>query len=492
MRLSTRLSLFFLSALALVLCGFSTALFVMASAYLHHRVDERLEAILNTLEAATEIGPDGLEWEPEERTLAFSHHTLQGAFSWRLLDENGRRIDGPTRGGLDLSKVDLDDDAEKAPLSVVDSDGMTWRVSRLVLLPNPLKSPLDPTEPHRLHARLTFDAAISLAGVQGTMRKLALVLIGLSAGVWSLALIFGRRLSRHALRPVISMADAARAIRLDQFGARLPVPRTADELEELGHSINDLLDRLQESYERQRRFTGDASHQLRTPLTAILGQVEVALRLDRDVEEYKRVLGLVRRKTRHLRQIVESLLFLARADHEAMPLLLDRIDLGSWLSEHVRFWQEGKGRELQLECEPTELLLVRVQPALLGELVDNLLDNAARYSAPGTSIRVSLARNEGTVGISVEDQGIGIAAEEIPLLFEPFYRSAAARRGGAAGVGLGLSIARRLARSFNGTIEVSSKLGAGSRFTLRLPLALEPSEESSSTPSATTRELAAR
>ncbi len=229
------------------------------------------------------------------------------------------------------------------------------------------RSPLDEAETPQLHSALILDAAVSLEGVQGTLWNLALVLISLSVGLWIMALISGRWLSRRALRPVTRMAEAAHAIGGDEVEQRLPVPRTDDELEELGQSINALLDRLQESFERQRRFTGDASHQLRTPLTAILGQVDLALRQDRDVEEYKRVLGIVQRKTRHLRQIVESLLFLARADNETLAPLLELIDLLPWLSAHARSWQEtGRGCDLRLDFEPDPPMPVRVQPALLG------------------------------------------------------------------------------------------------------------------------------
>ena len=140
-------------------------------------------------------------------------------------------------------------------------------------------------------------AATSLDGVRATLRNLALTLAGLSLAVWTLALVTGRRLCRIALRPLTEMADAAHAIGGDEPGRRLPAPATDDELGELGRSFNALLDRLGESLERQQRFTGDASHQLGTPLTALQGQVDLALRQDRSPEEYRRVLALVRSKT---------------------------------------------------------------------------------------------------------------------------------------------------------------------------------------------------
>jgi len=495
MRLSTRLSLFFLAALALVLLGFSAALYVMASGYLHRQVDERLEAILNTLAAAAEVGSRGVEWEPQERTLSFGHRTLEGPFSWQVLDERGERLDGPSPSGLDLTRAGSRNPSSRSPWSVVDPQGMTWRAMRRRLAPaSDVKETLpDRAESPQFHSALILDAAISLEGVQGTLWNLALVLISLSVGLWIMALIFGRRLSRRALRPVTRMADAAHAIGGDEVEQRLPVPQTDDELEELGQSINALLDRLQESFERQRRFTGDASHQLRTPLTAILGQVELALRQERDVEEYKRVLGIVQRRTRHLRQIVESLLFLARADNETLAPMLERIDLTPWLSTHLRPWQEtGRGCDLRLDLETALPVPVRVQPVLLAELVNNLLDNAVRYSEPGTPIHVHLSRDEAWVALTVEDHGIGIAADEMALLFEPFYRSAAARSRGAPGVGLGLAVAERLARSFGATIEVSSQPGVGSCFTLRLPRASDPREEAHANAGAAAGDLAIR
>src|SRR5437763_732045 len=141
------------------------------------------------------------------------------------------------------------------------------------------------------------------------------------------AALAGRRLCRRALRPLTGMAAAARAISADDLGRRLPPAGTGDEVDDLGRAFNELLARLQESFERQRRFTGDASHQLRTPLAAMLGQVEVALRRERPPEEYQRVLTLVHKQSAKLREIVEMLLFLSRADAEAKRPQLEALDL---------------------------------------------------------------------------------------------------------------------------------------------------------------------
>jgi two-component system, OmpR family, sensor kinase len=121
MRLSTRLSLFFLGALALVLLGFSATLYAMASRYLHRQVDERLEAVLNTLAAAAEVGPDGVEWEPRQRSLSFGRRTLEGPFSWQVADEQGERLDGSSSGEQDLFLASSADDARRRPRN--DDDG---------------------------------------------------------------------------------------------------------------------------------------------------------------------------------------------------------------------------------------------------------------------------------------------------------------------------------------------------------------------------------
>ena len=472
MKLSTRLALFFWSTLAVVLLGFSAALFALAWRYLDRQTNERLEAALNTLMAATESGPGGLEWEPYDRTLSFNRRMVEGSFAWQVTSGRGERLDGSSPDGLAGILARPPHGNRKHHQRFVDARGTPWRVKyRLLEAPG---SPQEQAEPGPLrpgfYAELILGAAVSLEGVQSTLRNLGLVLVALSFSLLALALVCGRKLCEHALQPVTRMAQAAHAISGEQIEERLPVPQTADEIEELGRSINGLLDRLRDSFERQRRFTGDASHQLRTPLTAIQGQVDLALRYERTPEEYRRALAVVQRKTRHLSRIVESLLFLARADHEALDPLLEAVDLALWLTGHVRVWKESHGdANLQLEIAAEGTLPVRVQPALLAELVNNLLDNAERYSTPGSPIVVVLDRHERLVSLAVEDGGIGIAADELPHLFEPFYRSPEARRRGAPGLGLGLSIAARLARSFGGTIEVSSQVGQGSRFTLRLP-----------------------
>ena len=248
-----------------------------------------------------------------------------------------------------------------------------------------------------------------------------------------MALVAGWAVCRRALAPVTRMAEAACAMGGAHLDGRLPAAGSGDELADLSVAFNGLLDRLQESFDRQRQFTGDASHQLRTPLTALLGQIEVALRRERPSEEYRRVLSSVQRQALSLRRIVETLLFLARADAEAQLPKLERVDLAEWLSEHLRSWADHpRVGDLRPQWAPGNPVWAKVQPPLLGELVNNLIDNACKYSRPGTPITLRLGHEEGMVFLAVEDEGCGVGLEDQQHLFELFYRSAQALRLGVS------------------------------------------------------------
>ncbi len=479
MRLSTRLSLYFLGTVAMILLGFSATLHGLASKYLHRQADERLEAALNTLVAAAEVNADGVEWEPSERRLSFGRRTIEGQFHWVAADDRGRRIDGSTPTDVGPSWPDLMM-IDPHPRKLNDPAGRPWRFMARRLEPSRPDGFVSPNPdqgsrsgdgtPHR---SIVLGAAVSLSGVRETLRTLTLMLAALSVGTWTVALLVGGRLCRRALRPVTEMAQAAHAIAGDEVDERLPTPSSRDELAELGRAFNGLLDRRRESHERQRRFTGDASHQLRTPLTAMQGQVDLALRRPRSVEEYRRVLGVVQGKTRHLRRIVEALLFLARADAESQRPQLEPIELTGWLAEHLDAWTGPRLDDLRREKDGSGPVWVRAHPTLLGELLDNLLDNACKYSEPGTPIIVEAGRDGDSARLVVADGGIGIERDSIAEIMNPFYRTPQARSRTSKGMGLGLSVASRIAGTFAGRLDVSSRPGAGSAFSLILP-AREP------------------
>ncbi len=292
-------------------------------------------------------------------------------------------------------------------------------------------------------------------------RNLALLLAAISTVIWLVVLMCGRYLCRRALAPLITMAHATDEIRGDDRSQRLPAPGTNDELSELGRAFNELLDRLQESFEQQQRFTADASHQLRTPLTVIMGQAEVALRRDRSGEDYRLVLERIQRQAKHLKSVVEALLFLARSDVDTQLLELESIDLGKWLDAYVAEQKNIERYAALTLSRNGERAIASTHRSLLKELFDILLDNANKYSAPRASLLIRLAIENGATRVTVEDKGSGIAPADLPHVFEPFFRSSEVRRRGIGGVGLGLSIARRLAQAFGATSRSPASKGKG-------------------------------
>jgi heavy metal sensor kinase len=472
MSLTTRLSAFFLAALALVLVGFSLTLYGLARVYLYRQTDERLASALDTLAAAAEVERDGVEWEPREHHLTLGQDVNAGQARWTVHDPDGNLVDRSANLGAEPALADWPDPhAAVQDRGTVYREGGAWHFLQRVLRPGePHGVTPDEGGAERKYASLVLTAGVSLAPAAATLRALTLALAGVSLGLWLLAALAGRWLCRQALAPVQQMATAARMMNAADLGRRLPEPGRGDELQDLARAFNGLLARLEEAFERQRRFTGGASHQLRTPLTAMLGQVEVALRRERPAEEYREVLQHVRGQAAQLQQIVEMLLFLARADAEAKPADLVPVDLVAWLPGHLERWAGHPRRpDLRLKRLDGQAAWVRAQGPLLGQLVDNLVENACKYSEPGRPVTVFLGSADGAVTLAVEDEGCGIAPDDLPHVFEPFYRSADVRRLGRPGVGLGLAVARRIADVFGGTLTAESEPGRGSRFTLGLP-----------------------
>lgn len=475
MTLTTRLSLFFLAALACVLVTFSAALYLLAHRHLHRQLDDRLLAAARTLASAAEVEPDGVEWEPHNRPLTLAPGALGDQLHWVVTDDAGRVIDGSTQPDATELLAEADRELRSGHRNPrrVDHAGRAWQTLRLRLEP---ERPPDPLKSGK-HRAFDVTVAVPLDPVRADLRALAAALAGLTLAVLAVALVAGRAVCRRALAPVTRMTEAARAMGAADLTHRLPVARSADELADLAAAFNGLLDRLAEAFERERRFAGEASHQLRTPLAALIGQVEVALRRDREPAEYRRALASVLDQAGRLRRVVEALLFLARSEADARLPGVERVDLAAWVPARLRIWAEHPRRgDVVFEPSPEEVPAT-VHPDLFGELLDALIDNALKYSPPGTPVAVRVGRDAGGAWVEVEDRGVGIAPDDLPHLFRPFFRSEAARKHGVPGVGLGLAVAARVAHALGGSITAESDAGRGSRFRVRLPSAdrAEPS-----------------
>ena len=295
-------------------------------------------------------------------------------------------------------------------------------------------------------------------------------LLIIPAGIIAAAL-GGFWISRRALGPVDRIASTARAISARQLGRRLEVPATGDELQRLSETLNDMLARLETAFAETTRFTADASHELRTPVSLIRTTAEVALRRPRSAEEYRQALEGILQESERTSVLVQDLLTLTRADAGADAWNPSRVELRAFISSlrgKLETMCEHGGLTLRMDL-PGQPVFVDGEQAALGRLVVILVDNAAKYTPAPGEVRVTLRAVDGSADIEVADTGIGIAAEDLPRVFDRFYRADKARSRDSGGAGLGLSIAKWIAERHGGRITIESEAGHGCRVRVRLP-----------------------
>ncbi|HST21492.1 MAG TPA: HAMP domain-containing sensor histidine kinase [Blastocatellia bacterium] len=282
--------------------------------------------------------------------------------------------------------------------------------------------------------------------------------------------ISGFLLAKKSFSPVIEMSEQAKRIGATNLEERLTVSNSRDELGRLAETFNELLSRLDRSFENMREFMADASHELRTPLSIIRGEADVALSQNRNATEYKETLAIIQDEARRLSFIVDDMLALARADAGQHPLKFEEFYLNDLVEDACRAAQVlavRKGVALRLDLN--EDIAFCGDEVLLRRLIMNLLDNAIKYTPAGGSVSVRLVSEPEQVKFIVSDTGIGIPAESAPYIFERFYRADKARSRADGGSGLGLAIARWVAEAHKGSIDLVSNPDHGSKFTVSLP-----------------------
>jgi two-component system, OmpR family, sensor kinase len=311
--------------------------------------------------------------------------------------------------------------------------------------------------------------AAPLADVDRSVERLRLLL--LVAGPMALVLAGGGGwlLARAALRPVGRMTEQAEAIGADRLHDRVSVPDAADELTRLARTLNGMLDRIEQGVVEQRRFVADASHELRTPLAVMRAELEVALGADDPTADASEVLGSAAEEVARMSKIVDDLLTLAHRDENSLELLPTPVDLGGIAAEVVSQLRPLAGQGgVQLVVEAPSVPVVADQ-ARVTQVVTNLVDNAVKYTGAGGSVRVRVWEQDGGGGLAVSDTGPGIGPEDLPRVFDRFFRLDAARTRARGGSGLGLAICKELVEAHGGRIWAESVPGAGSTFTLTLP-----------------------
>lgn len=309
----------------------------------------------------------------------------------------------------------------------------------------------------------------SLADLRRSLYILVPISLALAAAV-------GLFMSTKALSPIDEITRTTRRISATNLDERVPVS-SRDELGYLAETINALLSRLEIAMEKELRFIADASHELRTPLTALKGEIEVALARDRNEAEYREILAQTSGQVDEMTSLVEGLLTLARLESGG-SLELGDVDLRELLERviheahrlHAIAGQALPGSRAfaAIELRADGVLFLRGDELKLKRLFFNLIENAVKFSPPGEIITVEASRAENEMIVVVRDKGPGIAAEELPRIFDRFYRGSLARSG-VSGSGIGLSVAKLISDAHGGSISVESKPGVGSAFVVRLP-----------------------
>lgn len=284
--------------------------------------------------------------------------------------------------------------------------------------------------------------------------------------------LLGWLLAGRAIRPVNDVAHAAQKITGSNLSLKIPGRGAGDELDHLIESFNRMTSRLQDSFEQIRRFSTDVSHELRTPLTAIRGQLEVALFTAQTPEQYREAMVNALEDVEQLSSIVRALMLLSQAESGQLVLQKKALDLGEVAEDIVDQFQipaDEKQVRLTARIEPGVVVLAdRTQ---VERLISNLLSNAVKYTPAGGTVQVRVKRDERKDWgrIEIEDTGVGIPEENLPHIFDRFYRVRNAETNLIQGLGLGLSFVAWIVKAHGGLIDVTSKVGSGTRFTIRLP-----------------------
>ena len=322
-----------------------------------------------------------------------------------------------------------------------------------------------------------IEVATSLTGMFRILHDLTNSLIGFgsllviasSVGVWFLI--------KRTLRPVGVIVETAKSIAASTTFTRIPGAHYRDEVGGLIDVFNEMIDRLEKYFFAQREFTSNVSHELRTPLTILKGNLEVTLRKERGAEELRDALASDLEEINHLIQIVNDLLLHSKSEIGEMDLDLRAYDVKQLVDENVeRHRASAQSKEISISADCPENRFIYVDRGKIYQVLDNLISNAITYSPPGKSVSISFSEEDGLAKLVVKDEGIGISQEDIPRIFERFFRSDRARAL-ARGAGLGLSITKLIVEAHGGKIDVESKVNEGTTFTVSLPAEVAPQEE---------------
>jgi heavy metal sensor kinase len=373
-----------------------------------------------------------------------------------IKDENGKTV-SPTAGGMVLSQVEslggsFSEQADGTPM-------------RNVLVRGVARSP--DGRGIGVTVRYSSDASHLFR----LLDRLAVAFSTFGVGAGLVAALVASRVSRAALRPLHETAGVIGEISPRNLHRRIDTGRLPPELVPMATRLNEMLDRIERAYVQRHQFLADASHELRTPVAALVTTMEVSLRHPRQAEAYRAALESCLSDARLLRQLVERLMEQCRADELSHDEAVEEVDLAPLLGQCAQQASVLAGEcGVAVRSEIPESLRVKVQPQRVRSIIANLLSNAVEYNRPGGRVELSVHPNGQFIHLTVRDTGPGIAAEHLPHLFEPFYRADRARSVQPGHLGLGLSLVQSHVAALGGEIRVESRVGEGTAFHVDVPV----------------------
>ncbi len=465
--LQPRRTLAFRLSAAYSLAGLMLVILATASLYivLRTELDRSTELfladklhVLQTMLRERPNDEDGLREEIELESQARRYQQ----FYIRLLDERGLPIMTTPEMAAQLDLAELANRTSGRPEHSFAMAGRHGRPFRVATARVAVGTP--PTHSD------TVQIAIDVSQEEDLLARFRRWFWGILLATAVLFPLVGYRIARHGIRPVEEMAATARRITSSNLRERIGAEGYPSELASLAGTFNEMLDRLEESFERISRFSADIAHDLRTPVNNIRGEAEVALARSRTVAEYRDVLESSLEEAVRLSDLIGDLLFLARAESPLTELHRESVNIGELLST-VRDYYEASAADAGISLivkGGTEPLNAELDRSLMLRAVSNLVSNAIAQTPPGGTVTLAATNEDAAIHIEVSDTGVGIPAEALPRVFDRFFRVDPSRSKTSGGTGLGLAIVQSILTLHGGSAEIASQLGRGTRVTLRM------------------------
>ena len=450
-----------LGGLLLVLLG-TASLYIVLRTELDRSTDLFLADKLHVLGTMLRERPDDQDALREEIELESAARRYQ-RFYIRLVDEHGSSIMTTPGMAEQLDVAQLASQTRNRPERSITMAGNHGRPFRVTSAAASVGSPATHTD--------TIQIAIDISQEEALLARYRFWFWAILLVTSILFPLVGYGIARHGIRPVEDIAATARRITSTNLRERIGAEGYPSELASLAGTFNEMLDRLEESFERISRFSTDIAHDLRTPVNNIRGEVEVALARARTVNEYRDVLESSLEETVRLSDLIGDLLFLARAESPITHVQRQKVDVGELLGTVREYydataWSAGVSLVTSKGDDPVTAELDR---SLMLRAVSNLVSNAIAHTPAGGSVTLATATEDTGIRIEVSDTGSGIPAEALSRVFDRFFRVDPSRTKTSGGTGLGLAIVQSIMTLHGGSAEISSQLGCGTRVWLRMP-----------------------